>query len=48
MRQPRTASGLTVVAVGAVAIAVALIGGSQMLGGSARASTASSHLPTAA
>ncbi|MBE3032697.1 MAG: hypothetical protein IMZ74_05790, partial [Actinobacteria bacterium] len=48
MRQPRTASGLTVVAVGALAIAVALIGGSQMLGGSARASTASSHTPTAA
>lgn len=48
MRQPRTASGLTVVAVGALAIAVALIGGSQMLGGSARASTASSHPPTAA
>lgn len=48
MRQPRTASGLTVVAVGALAIAVALIGGSQMLGGSARASTASSHTSTAA
>ncbi len=48
MRQPRTASGLTVVAVGGLAIAVALIGGSQMLGGSARASTASSHTPTAA
>ena len=48
MRQPRTASGLTVVAVAALAIAVALIGGSQMLGGSARASTASSHTSTAA
>jgi hypothetical protein len=48
MRQPRAASGLTVVAVGALAIAVALIGESQMLGGSARASTASSHTPTAA
>ena len=48
MRQPRTASGLMVVAVGALAIAVALIGGSQMLGGSARASTASSHTSTAA
>src|SRR5665811_1008389 len=48
MRQPRTASGLTVVAVGAVAIAVALIGGPQMLGGGARASTASSHPPAAA
>jgi hypothetical protein len=48
MRQPRTASGLTVVAVGALAIAVALIGGTQMLGGSARASTTSSHSLTAA
>ena len=48
MRQPRTASGLTVVAVGALAIVVALIGGSQMLGGSARASTATSHAPAAA
>jgi Tol biopolymer transport system component len=48
MRQPRTASGLTVVAVGALAIVVALIGGSQVLGGSARASTAASHAPAAA
>ncbi len=48
MRQPRTASGLTIVVIGALAIAVALIGGSQMLGGSARASTAFSHTPTAA
>jgi len=48
MRQPRTASGLTVVAVGALAIAVALIGGSHVLGGSARASTPSSHTPAAA
>jgi len=48
MRQPRTASSLTVVAVIALATAVALIGGSQMLGGSARASTASVHAPAAA
>jgi len=48
MRQPRTASSLTVVAVGALAIVVALIGGSQWLGGSARASTASSQALAAA
>ena len=48
MRQPRTASGLTVVAVGALAIAVALIGGSHVPGGSARASTASAHALVAA
>jgi len=43
MRQPRTASGLTVVVVGVLAIVVALVGGSQWLGGSARASTTSPH-----
>lgn len=48
MRQPRTASGFTVVAVGVLAIAVALVGGAQVLGGSARASTAPSHTPVAA
>jgi len=48
MRQPRTASSLTVVAVIALAIAAALIGGFLVLGGSARASTASAHAPAAA
>ena len=48
MRQPRTVSRLTVVAVGALTIAGALIGGSQVLGGSARASTAASYAPTGA
>lgn len=48
MRQPRTASGPTVVVIGALAIAVALVGAAQVLGGSARESTASSHTPVAA
>jgi len=48
MRQPRTASGLAVVAVGALALAVALIGGSHMPGASASASTTSAHTPAAA
>jgi len=43
MRQPRTASGLTVAAVGALALAVALIGGSHM----PSASAASLRIPAA-
>ena len=46
MRQPRSASGLAVVAVGALALAVALIGGSHLPGASA--SAASAHTPAAA
>ena len=44
MRQPRTASGRTVAAIGALALAVVLIGGSHM----PSASAASSSIPAAA
>ena len=48
MRRPRTPSGPTVVVMVALAIAVARGSVAQVLGGSARESTASAHAPVAA